>query len=279
MKTILVAIDFSKNAEHALEYALVYADKLHADIQLIWVDNILTDDSVIDSIDRETRKEKKIYMEGLLDRYQPQLKRGKISYFFRKGRVYQEIAKAAKQINADIIFAGTHGVSGYEQFWIGSNAYRIMTQAPCPLVTIKSDYKFKKAIKNILLPLDSSLETKQKLPFACELAKEFGAQIHLLLVYNSPISVIRKRVEQFGKEAEKCLTERKMDYVIEHLDASNVAASLLDYSSKNKIDLIMIMTDQGITTANKFLGPYAQQLINNSTIPVMSLRAKEFIEE
>lgn len=279
MKTILVAIDFSKNAEHALEYALVYANKLHADIQLIWVDNILTDDSVIDSIDRETRKEKKIYMEGLLDRYQPQLKKGKISYFFRKGRVYQEIAKAARQINADIIFAGTHGVSGYEQFWIGSNAYRIMTQAPCPLVTIKSDYKFKKSIKNILLPLDSSLETKQKLPFACELAKEFGAQIHLLMVYNSPISVIRKRVEQFGKEAEKCLTERNMDYVIEHLDVSNVAASLLEYSSKNNIDLIMMMTDQGITTANKFLGPYAQQLINNSTVPVMSLRAKEFLEE
>jgi nucleotide-binding universal stress UspA family protein len=279
MKTILVAIDFSKNAEHALEYALVYANKLKTDIQLIWVDNILTEDSVIDSIDRETRKEKKAYMEGLLARYQPQLKDGRISYFFRKGRVYQEIAKAAKQIDADIIFAGTHGVSGYEQYWIGSNAYRIMTQAPCPLVTIRSDYQFKKTIKNILLPLDSSLETKQKLPFACELAKEFGAQIHLLMIYNSPISVIRKRVEQFGKEAEKCLTERKMDYVIEHLDVSNVAASLLDYSSKNKIDLIMIMTDQGITTANKFLGPYAQQLINNSKIPVMSLRAKEFLGE
>lgn len=279
MKTILVAIDFSKNAEHALEYALVYANKLSTDIQLIWVDNILTDDSVIDSIDRETRKEKKAYMEGLIASYQPKLKKGKISYFLRKGRVYQEIAKAAKQIDADMIFAGTHGVSGYEQYWIGSNAYRIMTQAPCPLVAIRSDYQFKKTIKNILLPLDSSLETKQKLPFACELAKEFGAQIHLLMIYNSPISVIRKRVEQFGKEAEKCLTERKMDYVIEHLNASNVAASLLDYSSKNNIDLIMIMTDQGITTANKFLGPYAQQLINNSKIPIMSLRAKEFLEE
>ena len=278
MKTILVAIDFSKNAEHALEYALVYANKLNADIHLIWVDNILTEDSVIDSIDRETRKEKKFYMEGLISKYQPLLKKSSISYFFRKGRVYQEIAKAAKQINADIIFAGTHGVSGYEQYWIGSNAYRIVTQSPCPILTIRSDYKFKNSIKNILLPLDSSLETKQKLPFACELANAFGSQIHLLMIYNSPISVIRKRVEQFGKEAEKCLVERKMDYVIEHLEVSNVAASLLDYSNENNIDLIMIMTDQGITTANKFLGPYAQQLINNSKIPVLSLRAKEFFE-
>jgi nucleotide-binding universal stress UspA family protein len=278
MKTILVAIDFSKNAEHALEYALVYANKLCADVHLIWVDNILTADSVIDSIDRETRKEKKFYMEGLIRKYQPQLKKTKIFYFFRKGRVYQEIAKAAKQINADLIFAGTHGVSGYEQYWIGSNAYRIMTQSPCPIVTIRSDYKFKNTIKNILLPLDSSLETKQKLPFACELSTEFGAQIHLLMIYNSPIGIIRKRVDQIGKEAEKCLTERKMDYVIEHLEVSNVAASLLDYSNENRIDLIMIMTDQGITTANKFLGPYAQQLINNSKIPVLSLRAKELNE-
>jgi hypothetical protein len=37
-----------------------------------------------------------------------------------------------------------------------------------------------------------------------------------------------------------------------------------------------MMTDQGTTTANKYLGPYAQQLINNATIPVLSLRAKEY---
>ena len=276
MKTILVAIDFSKNASHALSYALLYANKLDTNIHLIWVDNTSSDESVTDSIEGELRREKKSYMNKIIDEYQPLLKQGKIEMIFRKGRIYQEISKAAREIKAEMIFTGTHGVSGYEQYWIGSNAYRIVTQAPCPVITVRNDFQFGKTVKNILLPLDGSLETKQKLPFACNLANSFGSTIHLLEVYNTPIKVIRKRIDQFGQEAKKCLVEQEVDFVLDKIEADNVAASILDYSNSQNIDLIMIMTDQGTTTANKYLGPYAQQLINNSTVPVLSLRAKEY---
>lgn len=277
MKTILVANDFSKNAEHALEYALVFAKKLDSGIHLIWVDNTLSDEIVLDTIDRDLRKEIKSFADNLIEKYQPQLENGKIEILFRKGKVYQEVTKAARQIKAEMIFAGTHGVSGYEQYWIGSNAYRIVTQAPCPVVTIRSDYQFKETINNIILPLDSSLETKQKLPYTCELAMRFGSKIHLLAIYNTPLSVIRKRIDKIAEDAEKCMIDKKVDYVIEHIEAKNVAASILDYTQNNSVDLITIMTDQGTTTANKFLGPYSQQLINNSSVPVMSVRAKEYL--
>jgi len=273
MKTILVAIDFSKNAEHALEYALMYAKKLNAEIKLIWVDNTTSDESVIDTIEGDLRREKKSYMNELIKKFETQLNR-KMEVLFRKGRVYQEITKAARQIEADMIFTGTHGVSGFEQYWIGSNAYRIVTQAPCPVVTIRSDYQIS-AIKNMLLPLDSSLETKQKMPFACEVAMLFDAVIHLLVMYNTPLSVIRKRIDKIADDAETCLKEKNVNYIIERIEADNIASSILEYAEQKEIDLITIMTDQGTTTANKFLGPYAQQLINNSMIPVMSLRAKE----
>ena len=71
--------------------------------------------------------------------------------------------------------------------------------------------------------------------------------------------------------------EKKVKYVIKELEADNVAISIINYSKQNKVDLISIMTDQDITTANKFLGPYAQQLINNSEVPVLSLRSKQII--
>ncbi len=276
MKTILVAIDFSKNAEHALQYALMYARKLDANVYLIWIDNSFSDETVLDTISGDLRIEKKAYLKNIISSYSEQFETGKIEVILGKGRVYQEIAKAAAQYNADFIFAGTHGVSGYEQHWIGSNTYRIVTQAPCPVVTIRSGYKFNTTIKNILLPLDSSLETKQKLPTICNLAIKFGATIHLLEVYNTTISLIRKRIDKFGAEAVKCMTDKNVNYKIEKIDVKNVAASIIDYSINNDIDLIAIMTDQGTTTANKFLGPYSEQLINNSTIPVLSVRAKDY---
>ncbi len=272
MKTILVAIDFSKNAEHALQYALMYAVKLNADLYLIWVDNTFSEESVIDTIKGDIRIENKSYLDGLVKKYEGQLSGRKFKVLLRKGRVYQEIAKAAKKIGADMIFAGTHGVSGYEQHWIGSNTYRIVTQAPCPVTTIRSGYEFNSRLNKILLPLDSSLETKQKLPFICDLALKFGACVHLLEVYNTTISVIRKRIDKFGDEAESCLKERNVNFVLDKIEVTNVAASIIEYSITNEIDLIAIMTDQG-NTSNKFLGPYSQQLINNSSIPIVSVRS------
>ncbi len=273
MKTILVAIDFSRNAEHALEYALIFAKKLGSSIKLVWVDNTVSEESVIDTIEGDLRREKKKYMEELIKKYQPKLKTGTMEAIFRKGRVYQEVAKAAAQVDAEIIFAGTHGVSGFEQYWIGSNAYRIVTQAPCPVVTIRPDFTFGKDIKKILLPLDSSAETKQKLPLACQVASIFNATVYLLTIYNTPLNVIRKRIDKAGDEAQKCMEERGVKFVRENLVADNVAASILEFIEGKDIDLITIMTDQGTTTGARFLGPYSQQLINNSKIPIMSLRA------
>ncbi len=275
MKTLLVAFDFSQNSIHSLEYALVYAQKLNASLHLVWVDNSQVGESMVDTIAGDLRIESKAYLDSVVKKYQSQTPQGKIHVMLKRGKVYQEVAKAAKSIGADIIFAGTHGVSGYEQYWIGSNAYRIVAQAPCPIITLRSNYQIKQEIRNILLPLDSTLETKEKLPMVAELALHFGATIHLLEIYNTNISVIRKRIAKFSEEATKCLTEKQVLFVTEKIEADNVAASILRYMEENQVDLISIMTDQGTTSANKFLGAYSQQLINNSVIPVLSVRAKE----
>jgi len=276
MKTLLVAIDFSKNSLHVLEYSIMYANNLNASVHILWVDNSWSDEYMLDTIEGDLRIEKKRYLKKIVDDNKSKVPEGKMDFILRKGKVYQEVSKAAKQLKADIVFVGAHGVTGYEQYWIGSNSYRIMTSSPCPVITIRKDFDFQKGLKKILLPLDSSLETKQKLPFAVELARLFGASIDLLKVYNSPISVIRRRIDGFGREAEKCLIDKNVKYKIESIEAKNVAASIIDYVDKNSIDLIAIMTEQNITTANKFLGPYAQQLINRAKVPVLSLRDRDY---
>ncbi len=140
MKNILVAIDFSKNAEHALQYAIMYAEKLDASLYLVWVDNSISEEGVLDTIEKDLRREKKEYLSNIIKEYSEVYPKIKIETLLRKGRVYQEIAKAASHVKADLIFTGTHGVSGYEQHWIGSNTYRIVTHAPCPVATIRSSY-------------------------------------------------------------------------------------------------------------------------------------------
>ncbi|KAF0131148.1 MAG: UspA domain-containing protein [Bacteroidetes bacterium] len=273
MKHLLVAFDFSKNSVKTLEYALMMANKTGANLSLVWVDSSSTPDNVL-NIDQNLRIETKKLFEEIIPVYEPQLKNGKINIILRKGKVYNEVATAARMVNADIIFAGTHGVSGFEQYWIGSNAYRIVTYAPCPVITLRGDFDIRENIRNILMPIDSTPETKQKLPFTAQLASICGATIHLAVVYNSPIGVIRNRMKSYAEDAAKYLNQNHIPCVIEELEADNFVSSLLQYAKNSDADLISIMTEQGGTSGGMFLGPYAQQLINNSFIPVLSLQSQ-----
>jgi nucleotide-binding universal stress UspA family protein len=233
----------------------------------------------LDTIDEELRIERKNFLKELVNKYASDYPDISMKIHLGKGKVYQEISKIAFRLKADIIFAGTHGLSGYEKYWIGSNAFRITTSAPCPVVTIKNSYSINATISNILLPLDSTLETRKKLPFTVELAKQFGSKIHLLKVYNSSLSVIRKRIDSFGDEALRDLKDEDVKYELKTIEAENVATAINDYSDNHQIDLITIMTDQETTTGSRFLGPYSQQLIHLAKMPVMSLRANYYTRE
>jgi len=50
----------------------------------------------------------------------------------------QQIVRAAKSKRMDLIVAGTHGRKGFSKFFLGSVAERVLTSAPCPVVTVKS---------------------------------------------------------------------------------------------------------------------------------------------
>ncbi len=279
MKTLLVAFDFSKNAIHALDYALVYAREMNAAVDLIWIDNSRPADSLIHTIDEELRIEKKNYLTNIIKDYAARYPDISFDLYLGKGKIYQEISKIARRLKAELIFTGTHGVTGFEEFWIGSNAYRITTTAPCPVVTVSNSYPITGTVSQILLPVDSSLETNEKLTFAANMAEAFGATIQLLKMYNTPLSVIRKRIDSFAKEAIDYLKNRKVNFEIGEVEATNVVSGILSYAEKKNIDIIAIMTEQGNITANRFLGPYAQQLINTAKIPVMSLRSMDYDDD
>ncbi len=274
MKQLLVAFDFSKNALKTLEYALQVANKTGASLNLVWVDSSSTPDNVL-NIDQELRIETRKLLDEIIPSFEARLHNGRINTMLRKGKVYQEVANAARLVEADIVFAGTHGVSGFEQFWIGSNAYRIVTGSPCPVVTLRGDYEIKPdVIKRIVLPLDSTPETRQKLPYAAKIASLFGAEVLPLLIYNTPLNVIRRRMRSYGDEAVKCLSEKNIPHRLTEIEADQLVSTIIEFAKNEDADLISIMTEQSSTSGSMFLGPYAQQIINYSVIPVLSIQSQ-----
>ena len=104
-----------------------------------------------------------------------------IQYIEKHGNVSLEIHATEKEINADLIFMGAHGLNGFQPYWIGSNALRVVSASNCPVITVQAD-SAETDFTSIILPLDNSTETRQKVPYAAVFAKAFGATIHILSV-------------------------------------------------------------------------------------------------
>ena len=273
MKQIIVAIDFSRCSIHSLEYAITVANTMDANIIMTWVDISDRADTAFQGIENHPRKEIVHNFEELIQKYGKTLK-GDLTYKIRKGKVHFEIANQAKYSDTMLVIAGTHGVSGFEEFWIGSNAYRIVSHAPCPVITVRSDFETTRSINTIVLPIDSSLESRQKLPFSTKMAKLFDSKVHIISLYSTSIKAIRNRIDNYTNQVETFLKEEGVQHIVKKVEAENITNATINYAKSVDADIISIMTEQETSSANLFLGAYAQQMVNHSPIPVLCIRTQ-----
>ncbi len=276
-KIVILGMDFSEGAMNALHFAINVSNKINANLMMVWVDKGNSTNTVYSNA-FDPRLEAKKRFEAIVEEYKDELTGGKFLYKMRNGKVHKELTNQAKYHDATLIIVGTHGTSGFDEFWMGSNAYKIVANAQCPVITLRYDEDYNKPINNILLPLDSTRETRQKVPFVAFLAKCFNATVQILSVYSSNVASIRDLVDEYAEQTKKYLDEYEIPYSTDVAKVGNVTDGTIKYAKENNSDLICIMTDQESAPMNLFLGPYAQQMVNHSPIPVLSIRSKSIYD-
>jgi len=275
MQPIIVAVDFSNTSIHAMEYAISMANKMKSDIHLVWVDKLTSVESVYPDTSNENRQEAKKRFEELMALYSNKLAKGiTMDYKLKRGRIYREVDNLAKLLEAELIVTGAHGISGYEEFWIGSNAYKIVSYATNPVITIRHDFPIRKRIERILIPMDGSQETLQKIPFVLKLATLFKSEVHLLTTHNSHLKSIQRIADKLAQTASAYFQKHNVSVIEDTIVANDLTKAVLTYAENVDADLIAIMKEQE-TPANILLGAQAQQLINQSPVPVLSIHPQE----
>ncbi|MGM0613036.1 MAG: universal stress protein [Bacteroidota bacterium] len=277
-RVIIVGMDFSEGSEVALNYAIRLANKLHANILMVWVEKEKASSSVYTGEGHDPQEEASKRFEDLIQKKKDSLTGGKFMYKVRSGKVHKEIASQAKYHEAFLVVVGTHGISGFEEFWIGSSAYRIVTSAPCPVITIRYEEAEERPIKKIVLPIDSTRQTRQKSPFVATLARLFDAEVVVLGVYTTMGTAVKMLVNGYVDQTAKYMEENNVKYSVDNREAGNITDTTIEYAREINADMIAIMTEQETTTANLLLGPYAQQMVNHSPIPVLSVRPKNIYD-
>ena len=208
-------------------------------------------------------------LEDLCEKHQAKLTNTKITSMIMQGKVAPILAAEAEKVNASMIVIGTNGASGFEKYWMGSTAVRIVQEATCPVLSIREGFNFHKKLERILVPLNMSTNSRQKLPVAVKMAKAFDAQINILGQYENNTQA--QTVGIYIKQAEAFLEKQNIPYTTEFMQSKNLADDVLSYAETINSDLIVISTEQDNVLSSLFIGTNAQQLVHHSLVPILSV--------
>jgi len=275
-KKIVVGIDFSSCSINALEHAISIAKRSRSDLSMVWVNHLDYSKEIFTVEPKQLLAEVEERLKGLVEKYKPEIGIGNIDYHITKGKIYKEICVVAEKLDAFLIVVGTHGSSGFEEFWIGSNANRIVSSSKIPTLTIRGGVDIGRDLKIIVMPFDSTKVTRQKMPITALLASYFNSEVHLVGLMTSSLEDIRFRIENYILQAQDYLKEQNIRFKTKFIDCHNVSDATLNYAKEVDANLISIMTEQETSTSNIWLGPYAEQMVNHSPIPVLNVHADKF---
>jgi nucleotide-binding universal stress UspA family protein len=137
---VLVPVDFSPYAEHALEYAVALAKTLHARLTLLHVIEPLplSRDATIafpHAYLQELESTAQHQLEQVLARAQEAGLHATTAIVH--GVPFQGIVDAAREQQADLIVMGTHGRTGLRHVLVGSVAEKVVRLAPCPVLVTR----------------------------------------------------------------------------------------------------------------------------------------------
>jgi nucleotide-binding universal stress UspA family protein len=278
MNEILVGIDFSESSNNALAHAIGLASRFKSNMLWVWVENKssirhlnLEKDQDIETVVTER-------CQKLINQYADQVSADKIEFQIRKGVVYKEIVALSIQNQVDLIVVGAHGSLGFRRFLMGDNANHIIAEAKCPVISIREHRTLKRGLETIVIPIDSSLDTRQKLPIATQMALYYNAEIHILGLYFTTVGTLRKRVNSYVEQTEAYLQKSGVKKVVTHYTKSNNGArTIMNYAIKVNAGLIATMIETETLSSDLWLGSQGQQLVNQSPIPILSIANKEIL--
>ena len=269
MSSIVVGTDFSNGSYMALELAIDIANKMNTDVKLVWVKRekkLFTDEQLESAINLAGDK-----LVELQEKYSRRLKGGRIITEVRNGKVAQVLGDVAREEKAPMIVCGTNGASGFERYFMGSTAVRIVMDSPCPVLTIREGFNFHKDLENIVMPIRVNETSRQKVPFTTEMARIFGAKVHILGLIDSPVYASDLRTYIF--QTEEFLKQSGVKYESIVKRYSNYCDTVMHYAEDIDADLVAINTEQNnpLNVARIFLGTNAQQIVHRSQIPILCI--------
>ena len=279
MNKILIPVDFEKQSLLAIEQSLSLAHIILAEITLLYVHE---PSGIFSSIFSDDQKSELLIIidERLAEvAGKASLTSGiTVNYRIEKGKISSKIIEVANEINAQFIVMGGHSSDqeAEKDKRLGTNTLRVVKGAKCPVITVNGKQVYS-GCRNILLPLDLTRESRQKVTMGIEIARYYGAGIKVVSAYWSKNEKAEVgRLYQQGEQVTNFIASAGIDCTFEVIELkeaekTSVPTILNHADQQGDIDLIIILTPQEIGLVNYFVGSQSQDFMCLSDIPVMSI--------
>ena len=187
----------------------------------------------------------------------------------REGDIFTTIREVATEVDASIMYLGTHGKVGMQKL-TGSYALKVVTSSPVPVIVVQKR-QFGGPYKDIVFPITSDAGIWEKIEWATHIAKQFKATIKIFQIA--------------GENADKAVAgitghfhKNDVKYTIDVAPkTTGFSSQVLNFSTTNNADMILIMTNPEKGLSSFILGSYDEEMIfNTSQIPVMCVNPRDF---
>jgi len=305
--SILVPLDGSAAAEHALPMALSLARRFEAALRIVhvyapiwgvyheagWYDAI---------IDREMRERGQGYIDAVIRRLAP-AGGDSISATLLEGPVASTIDRYATTSGVDLMVMTTQGRGPMARFWLGSVADSLLRQASIPILFVRpqegdADLAREPVLERMHIALDGSELAEQILEPAVALAGAMKAEITLLCVVQqlTPASydpessrrsgirpALLEQLQEIDRK-ESTHAQQYLDQVAHQLRDSSLvvntrvvshvrpATAIIEDASDHGADLIALATHGRGGLKRLFVGSVADKVLRGAATPVLVRR-------
>lgn len=294
-RRLLVTTDFSGESKQALPWAVSLAQLYRAELDLLHVQEppprwAGTESLLLLAPEKSTREQLESGLRNLASALIPDSV--PVTPLVRSGKPVAQILRTARDRQTELLILATHGYSGWKHALLGSVTERVVRQATCPVLAVRtrrirrgtgSEPESSVALRRILVATDFSENSQAAFPLAWSLARTFDARITLVsVVQRYPIDALlgteitRNTAGTLQAQARaelESLRDRlppphrqpvELEIAFGH-PAQEIARVAQDRAS----DLVVIATRGHTGLRHAYLGSVAERVVQHAPCPVL----------
>lgn len=274
MKTILVPTDFSNNAETALHFAMLVAQKLTAKLIVVHAYEMPAAAAPVsyELMELEKREYKSTANKKLMALEQQLKHVNGIRYetVLKEGQVLAVLLDCIQEQKADLVIMGTKGAGAFSGAIFGSTTSNLMAKTDCPVMAIPFGIKFSADIKRMTYATDYKASDIHAIDKLVEFARLFHSQINVLHISGDEIEAEEEKnlMNDFMNKVNKKIEYNNISFQILH--GNDVEEKLEEYLSEDNTDMLVMSTHKRGLMDKIFGKSTTKEIVLETTIPLLA---------